>query len=295
VIREILKSNFQYLDLRIGQNAHIAGVPTGFADFDTLTSGLQPGDLMIVAARPAMGKTTWAFCVARHAAVTQRIPVLIFTLAANGGQLVDRILCSEADADVWRLRTLFLADEDWRNLARAMGRLSDAPIFIDDSAAPSVTEIRDKALKLKAEHGLGLIVIDYIQLIRTRHAENRTEELNEIARGIKSLAVEIEVPIIAVSQLSRGAETMGSKRPTLSHLRETGDLESVADIVVFLFREGYYDLEKSMRASRENVCEVIVAKHHNGPTGTLELYFQPESSRFANLARAQQAPRANEK
>jgi replicative DNA helicase len=230
--------------------------------------------------------TTFALNIAQHAALAHKIPVAIFSLETSKEQLVQRILCSEAQVDNTKLRTGFLADEDWRKLARAMGGLSEAPIFIDDSAVLSVIEMRAKARKLKAEHGLGLIVIDYIQMIQSfKRSENRTQELSEIARGIKSLAKELDVPVITISQLSRAVEALGQKRPMLSHLRESGELEQVSDLVIFLYREDYYDLEKAQRENKENICEVIIAKHRNGPIGTVELYFHKEFSRFANLER----------
>jgi len=228
--------------------------------------------------------TTMALNVAQHAALVSKIPVAIFSLETSKEQLVQRILCSEAQVDNSKLRTGFLADEDWRKLARAMGGLSEAPIFIDDSATMSIIEMRAKSRKLKAEHGLGLIIVDYIQMIQSyRRAENRTQELSEIARGIKSLAKELDVPIIAVSQLSRAVEALGQKRPMLSHLRESGEIEQVSDLVVFLYREDYYDQEKAQKENKENICELIIAKHRNGPIGTVELYFHKEYSRFANL------------
>ena len=228
--------------------------------------------------------TTFALNVAQHAALGAKLPVAIFSLETSKEQLVQRILCSEAQVDNSKLRTGFLADEDWRKLARAMGGLSEAPIFIDDSATMSIIEMRAKSRKLKAEHGLGLIVVDYIQMIQSyRRAENRTQELSEIARGIKSLAKELDVPIIAVSQLSRAVEALGQKRPMLSHLRESGEIEQVSDLVVFLYREDYYDQEKAQKENKENICELIIAKHRNGPIGTVELYFHKEYSRFANL------------
>ncbi len=228
--------------------------------------------------------TTFATNVAQHAALTEKTPVAIFSLETSKEQLVQRILCSEAQVDNTKLRTGFLADEDWRKIARAMGKLSEAPIFIDDSATLSVIEMRAKARKLRAEHGLGLIVIDYIQMIQSyKRAENRTQELSEIARSLKSLAKELEIPIIAVSQLSRAVEALGQKRPMLSHLRESGEIEQVSDLVLFLYREDYYDVEKAQKDNKENICEIIIAKHRNGPIGTVELYFHKEHSRFANL------------
>ncbi len=448
-IKEILKASFEKIDKRYQEKGTVTGVATGFTDFDMLTSGLQPADMVIVAARPSVGKTTLALNISQHAAIAHKVPVAIFSLETSKEQLVQRILCSEARVDNTKLRTGFLADEDWRKLARAMGGLSEAPIFIDDSATLSVMEMRAKARKLKAEHGLGLMVIDYIQMIQSyKRSENRTQELSEISRGIKSLAKELDLPIIAVSQLSRAVETLGSKRPMLSHLREcvtgdtlvqladgrrlpirklvatqprvlalspdgrivdatanavwsvgrrnvyrvrlasgrtiratrehrvytgrgwvpvrelllqdglgvarclpelhapsrsmvmeyaatlkdeapparatndlfwervisiepdgeeevfdltvpgpaswladgivnhnSGEIEQVADLVIFLYREDYYDMDKAQKENKENICEVIIAKHRNGPIGSVELFFHKEYSRFANLER----------
>ncbi len=283
-IREILKASFEKIDRRYQQKGHVTGVATGFTDLDHLTAGWQAGDMIIVAARPSMGKTTWALCAAQHAALREHLPVAIFSLETSSEQLVQRILCSEAGVDNTKLRTGFLGDEDWRKLARAMGALSEAPIYIDDSPTLSAMEIRAKARKLRAEHGLGLVVVDYIQMVQARgRVENRTQELSEIARALKSMAKELEVPLIAISQLSRAAETLGSRRPMLSHLRESGELEAVADVVLFLYREDYYDVEKAQRGGKENVCEVVIAKHRNGPVGTVELFFEKAISRFSNL------------
>ncbi len=478
-IKEILKSSFEKIDKRYQEKGTVTGVATGFTDLDTLTSGLQPADMVIIAARPSVGKTTLSLNIAQHAAITEKTPVAIFSLETSKEQLVQRILCSEARVDNSKLRTGYLADEDWRKLARAMGSLSEAPIFIDDSATLTVMEMRAKARKLKAEHGLGLIVVDYIQMLQSfKRSENRTQELSEIARGIKSLAKELDTPIIAVSQLSRAVESLGSRRPMLSHLREcvtgdtvvwdadtgqrhtvaalartgpwprllsldrmgklvpvrpaavfekgendvfeirtstgrrlratanhplltpdgwktvgelrpralvaaardrlpysattelwrlketvgvswrrlgfrlqtgktldrptalmlaerlrarpiaematndllwdriasitpagkvpvydltmprthnfvanglivhnSGELEQTSDLVVFLYREDYYDAEKAQRENKENVCELIIAKHRNGPIGSIELYFHKEFSRFENLSR----------
>ena len=283
-IREILKASFESIDRRYREKGHVTGVATGFSDLDHLTAGWQAGDMIIVAARPAMGKTTWALGAAQHAALREHLPVAVFSLETSSEQLVARMLCAEAGVENTKLRTGFLGDEDWRKLARAMGALSEAPIYIDDSPTLSAMEIRAKARKVKAEHGLGLVVVDYIQMIQARgRAENRTQELSEIARALKSLAKELGVPLIAISQLSRAAEGLGARRPMLSHLRESGELEAVADVVLLLYREDYYDLEKAQREGKENVCEVIIAKHRNGPVGTVELFFDKAMSRFSNL------------
>lgn len=243
-----------------------------------------PGTHNFVADDVCVHNTTLCLNMAQHAAVQHQTPVAIFSIETSAEQLVQRMLCAEAGVDGQRLRRGYLSETDWRRLTRAMGLLVEAPIYIDDSSTLSVIEIRAKSRKLKAEHGLGLIVVDYIQLIQSyKRTENRTQELSEIARGIKSLAKELHVPILAVSQLSRAAEQGASKIPMLSHLRESGELEQVADLVVFLYREDYYDLEKARRDGKENVALVRVAKHRNGPTDDLELFFHKEHSKFANL------------
>jgi replicative DNA helicase len=212
--------------------------------------------------------------------------VAIFSLETNKEQLVQRMLCSEAQVDSSRLRTGYLTDSDWPRLATAMGRLSEAPIFIDDSANVTAIEMRAKARKLKAEHGLGLIIIDYLQMMQSfKRSENRTQEVSEIARAIKSLAKELDTPVIGISQLSRVVEVTGSRRPQLSHLRESGELEQVADLVLFIYREEYYDINKAKSEGKENVAEIRVAKHRNGPVADLEMFFHKEHGRFRDLDR----------
>jgi replicative DNA helicase len=214
------------------------------------------------------------------------VPVAIFSLETNKEQLVQRMLCSEAAVDSSRLRSGYLTDADWPRLAEAMGRLSEAPIFVDDTANLSPIEMRAKARKLRAEHGLGLIIIDYIQMIQSyKRSENRTQEVSEIARSIKSLAKELDIPVVACSQLSRVVEVTGSRRPQLSHLRESGELEQVSDLVIFIYREEYYDQSKARAEGKENVAEIRVAKHRNGPVADLELYFHKEHGRFHDLDR----------
>ena len=230
--------------------------------------------------------TTFALNIAQHAALEHRIPVAIFSLETNKEQLVQRMLCSEAQVDSSRLRTGYLTDADWPRLAAAMGRLSEAPIFIDDTANLTAIEMRAKARKLRAEHGLGLIIIDYLQMIQSyKRAENRTQEVSEIARAIKSLAKELDIPVLAVSQLSRVVELSGTKRPQLSHLRESGELEQVADLVLFIYREDYYDHAKARAEGKEHIAEIRIAKHRNGPVGDIEMFFHKEYGRFMDLDR----------
>lgn len=230
--------------------------------------------------------TTFALNVAQHASLEHKIPVAIFSLETNKEQLVQRMLCSEAQVDSSRLRSGYLADADWPRLAAAMGRLSEAPIFVDDSANLTAIEMRAKARKLKAEHGLGLIIIDYLQMIQSyKRSENRTQEVSEIARAIKSLAKELDIPVIAISQLSRVVEATGTRRPQLSHLRESGELEQVADLVLFIYREEYYDAAKAKAEAKEHIAEIRLAKHRNGPVADLEMFFNKEHGRFRDLDR----------
>ncbi len=241
-----------------------------------------PGTHNFIADDVCVHNTTLALNIAAHAAVHHQVPCAIFSLETSKEQLVQRFLCAEAEVDGSKLRTGFLADSDWPKLARAMGKLSEAPIFIDDSATISVIEMRAKARKLKTEHGLGLIVVDYLQMIQSyKRTENRTQEISEIARSLKSLAKELEIPLIAVSQLSRAVEMTGTRRPLLSHLRESGELEQVSDLVIFIYRDEYYNAE----TEKKNIAEIIIAKHRNGPIGTIELFFHKEHGKFANLAR----------
>ncbi len=231
--------------------------------------------------------TTFCLNIAQNAALAHKLPVAIFSLETSNEQIVQRMLASEAEVDGSRLRTGFFNDSDWPKLANAMARLSEAPIYIDDSATINVIEMRAKARKLKAEHGLGLIIIDYLQMMQSyRRTENRTQEISEIARSTKSLAKELNVPVIAISQLSRAVEMLGNRRPQLSHLRESGELEQVADLVLFIYREDYYNEQ----TEKKNIAEIHIAKHRNGPTGTVELYFNKEHSRFMGLDRRRGAP-----
>lgn len=281
-LKEILKNTLENLDELYGRESEITGVATGFRDFDTKTAGLQPSELIIVAARPGMGKTSFCLNIAQHAAIENKVPVAFFSLEMAKEQLVQRVLCAEASVDAHRLRTGKLLDGDWKKIADAMNVLSKAEIYIDDSSSVSVLEMRAKARRLKAERGLGLIMVDYLQLIRgSSRSENRVQEISEIARGLKALAKDLRVPVLAVSQLSREVEKRNDKRPQLSDLRESGAIEQEADLVAFIYRDSYYN-EKS---EKQNTAEVIIAKQRNGPVGTIELVFIKEYTKFGSKSK----------
>ena len=261
----------------------LTGISTGFRDLDRDTSGLQKSDLILVAARPSMGKTAFTLNIATYAAMHGHT-VAFFSLEMSKEQLVQRMLCSEGGIDSQRLRTGQLEDADWDRLINTADRVSKASIYIDDTAGINVMDLRSKARRLKAEHGLDLIVIDYLQLMQGRarsSSDNRQQEISEISRSLKALARELDVPVVALSQLSRSVESRTVKKPMLSDLRESGSLEQDADIVMFLYREDYYDQE----TERKNITEVIIAKHRNGPIGTIELFFQKEFTKFRDLSR----------
>jgi len=279
-IKNIVEASFQKIEERYENRDSLSGVPSGFYDLDALTSGFQPSDLIIVAARPSMGKSSLCLNFAQHMSVEHKIPVAIFSLEMSKEQLVSRMLCSEASIDANRLRTGHLHTNDWTHLAMAMGRLGEAPIFIDDSALLNVLEIRAKARRLKVEtKGLGLIIVDYIQLLQGRkQTDNRVQEVSEISRSLKTLAREINVPVIGVSQLSRAVEARQNKRPMLSDLRESGSIEQDADLVMFIYRDEYYNPESERRGE----AEIIIAKQRNGPTGTVDLLYQSSITRFLN-------------
>ena len=260
----------------------IRGVPSGFPDLDNLTAGFQNSDLIILAGRPSMGKTSLALNLAENVAIEEKIPVGIFSLEMSKDQLVDRLLSSQSGVDSWKLRTGNLSDDDFPKIGYAMGVLSEAPIFIDDSPGANVMEIRAKARRLQMEHGLGLIILDYLQLMEGRsHGgdNNRVQEISEISRSLKGLARELNVPIIALSQLSRAVEHRDNKRPQLSDLRESGSIEQDSDVVMFLYREEYYNPE----TDKKGITEILIKKHRNGPTGMTELFFNPAQMKFANL------------
>lgn len=280
-IKDILVDSFTELEQLYNQKQRITGVPTGFADLDYMTAGLHPSDLVIVAARPAMGKSAFALNIATNAAVRANTPVVIFSLEMSKEQMTNRILCSEAMVDSNKVRTGKVDDDDWAKLAAASGQLSEAPIYIDDTPGITVMEMRAKCRKLKLEKGIGLVVIDYIQLVQgsNKRGGSREQEISEISRSLKILAKEIGAPVIALSQLSRAVEQRPDHRPMLSDLRESGAIEQDADIVTFLYRDDYYNPD----TERKNIAEVIVAKHRAGSTGTVELLWLGNYTKFANL------------
>jgi len=280
-IKAVLKSAFEDIERLYSRKGHVAGVPTGFHDLDDLTGGLQHSDLIIIAGRPAMGKTSFALSIAAHAAMEERVPSAIFSLEMSMSHVVQRMLCSEARVEAYRLRTGRLGDKDWPKLTTAAGRLSEAPILIDDTASMNVLELRAKARRVKAEQGIGLILVDYLQLLKGGgRYESRQQEMTEICRSLKALAKELEIPIVALSQLSRAVEARDSKRPQLADLRESGAIEQDADLVAFIYRPGYYKALQSPEEKENYEAEIIIAKQRNGPTDTVKLTFRREYMRF---------------
>ena len=282
-MKDILIDTFTQLEQLYNQKEMITGVPTGFADLDYRTSGLHNSDLILVAARPAMGKSAFALNIATHAAVRGKVPVAIFSLEMSKEQMANRILCSEAMVDSAKVRTGKIDDEEWGKLAAASGELSEAGIYIDDTPGISVMEIRAKCRKMKLEKNIGLVVIDYLQLVQgsNRKGGSREQEIAEISRSLKILAKEINVPVIALSQLSRAPEQRVDHRPMLSDIRESGSIEQDADIVMFLYRDDYYNED----TDKKNIAEVIIAKHRSGATGTVELLWLGNYTKFANIDR----------
>lgn len=283
-ISDVLETTFERIEQLYASDGNITGVPTGYSELDRMTSGFQKSDLIIVAARPSVGKTAFALNVAQNVAVRSGLPVAIFSLEMSKDQLVQRMLCAEAYIDGHKLRNGTLEDEDWPKLSMGVSTLSNSPIYIDDSPGITVPEMRSKLRRLKLEHGLGFVVIDYLQLIHGRRSsgENRQQEISEISRSLKQLARELEVPIVALAQLSRSVEQRQDKRPMLSDIRESGSIEQDADIVAFLYRDDYYDPE----TDKQNIIEIIIAKQRNGPTGKIELVFLKNYNKFVNLERA---------
>lgn len=282
-IGSIIETNIDALEERQGNKALITGVSTGFSELDHKTSGLQPSDLIILAARPSMGKTALAMNIARNAAVKNNTAVAVFSLEMSKEQLSMRMLSSEASIDSSRMRSGFITQEEWFRITDAAGRLSDAPIFIDDTANLSAVEIRSKARRLKMNHDIGLVVIDYLQLMKSRgRVERRELEISEISRSLKGLAKELNIPVMALSQLNRMLEQRADKRPVLSDLRESGSLEQDADVVAFIYRDEVYN--KDENNPNRGKAEVIISKQRNGPIGTVNLAFLNAFTRFENLA-----------
>ena len=288
-IKDILDSAFDRIDELHNNKGKLRGVPTGFLDLDKKLAGLQKSDLIILAARPSIGKTSLALDIARNVA-KHKIPVGLFSLEMSKEQLVDRLICAEADVDLWKLRTGQLStredDDDFARINYAMGVLAETEIYIDDSASSNIMDIRTKARRLKMEHDLGLVVIDYLQLMEGRKTDNRVQEIAEISRALKGLARELDVPVLALSQLSRGVESRTPPIPKLADLRDSGSIEQDADVVMFIYREDYYKKD----SSRPNVAEIHIAKHRNGPTGVIELYFEGNKASFRNLDRTAEEP-----
>ncbi|MBR0105521.1 MAG: replicative DNA helicase, partial [Firmicutes bacterium] len=281
-ISDITVSVFEKIEEAYANGKKITGIPTGFMDFDFKTAGLQPSDLILIAARPSMGKTALALNIVQNAAIRQGIPVAVFSLEMSSNQLVNRILCSEAMVDAQKVKTGNLTEDDWPKLIEAMGPISEAPIYIDDTPGITPMELRAKCRRLKIEHGIGLVVIDYLQLMSSDSGrDSRQQEISEISRSLKAIAREMDVPVIALSQLSRACEQRSDKRPMLSDLRESGAIEQDADIVAFLYREEYYfpDTEK------KNQAELIIAKQRNGPTGTVDLMWLNQYTKFTSKAK----------
>ena len=281
-LNELLYASMDRLEQLFDRGETITGVPTGFVDLDERLYGLQPNALIIVGARPGMGKTAFGLGMAAHAAVEARVPTLVFSLEMGNDEITNRLLVSEARVDSSRIRNGRLQEQDWPKIGDAVARLGDAPLFIDDNPNTTVMEIRAKARRLKARQGgLGLIIVDYLQLMSGSSVENRQLEVSSISRGLKVLARELQVPVVALSQLSRQLEARADKRPTLADLRESGSLEQDADVVMFLYRDEMYNPESADRGT----AEVIIAKHRNGPTGKVQLAFLDHYTRFANMAR----------
>ncbi len=282
--KELVAAVFEQIEKRMESKELVTGVPTGYYQFDEYTAGLQPSDLIIIAGRPSMGKTAFALNVAMRSAAMHGVPTAIFSLEMSMEQLMQRMLCSWAKVDLSRLRRGRLDDDDWARLYEAANNLSPAPIFIDDTAALTTMEMRARCRRLKAEHGLGLVVVDYLQLMRaSRHIDSREQEISDISRNLKALAKELHLPVVALSQLNRKVEERGDKRPMMSDLRESGAIEQDADVIIFLYRAAAYKRKEEL-TPEDNVAEIIIGKQRNGPTGMVKLTFFKEYTAFENLS-----------
>ncbi|MBI2469912.1 MAG: replicative DNA helicase [Planctomycetes bacterium] len=277
-LNEILKETFSRIENLHDRQSRLTGLSAGFYDLDDITCGLQPSELIIVAARPSMGKTSLVLNIAEHVGVVEKKPAVIFSLEMSAQQVAQNMLCSHARIDAHKLRMGFLDDKQWSDLSYGLGSLSEAPIFIDDTPGLTVLEVRAKARRLKAQYDIQFVAVDYLQLMESSRAENRQQEISIISRGLKSLARELKIPVIAVSQLNRSVETREGHKPRMSDLRESGSIEQDADVIILLHRDNYYDPEK------DNTAELIIAKQRNGPTGVVKLAFRSHFMRFESLA-----------
>ncbi len=285
-LEDVLSETVQKLEKLYNRKGEVTGLPSGFADLDNLTSGFQSSDFIIIAARPSMGKTTLGLNIAQHIALEAHRPVAFFSLEMSKEQLAQRLLCSFVEIDSHRLRRGYLSTEDWPRVTQALAPLSQAPLYIDDSAAISVMEMRAKARRLKMEKGLSAIFVDYLQLMRGHEkVENRQQEISSISRSLKALAKEMDCPVIALSQLSRAVEQRTDKRPVLSDLLESGGIEANADLVIFIYRDDYYN----EASEKKNITEIIISKQRNGPTGKIELLFKDRFTKFVNLSYSREA------
>lgn len=290
-LENILSDNFERLDELHKDKATIRGVPTGFKDLDNILAGLQKSDLFILAARPSMGKTALSLNIAHNVASRSKQPVLLFSLEMSKEQLVDRLLAAEAGVDAWSLRTGNLTDTDFEKIGHAMGTLSEAPIYIDDSPGITVNDMRTKARREAHQRPIGLVIVDYLQLMSggsrfSSDGGNRVQEISEISRGLKGIARELNVPVVALSQLSRSVESRSPQIPQLADLRESGSIEQDADVVAFMYREEYYNPD----SDRKNITDIFIKKHRNGPTGAIELFFDREKQRFRSLEKKHSTP-----
>jgi len=279
-LKEIVKESIETIDKLYQKKSSVTGIPTGFIDLDRRTAGFQPSDFIVIAGRPSMGKSAFAISIAEYVGVVEKIPLAFFSLEMSKEQLAQRMLCAHARVDAHKVRTGYLSSSDWPKLTAAAGKLSEAPIFIVDTPAISALELRAKARRLKMQHNIGLLIIDYLQLMRgSSRAENRQQEISEISRSLKALARELNIPVVAISQLSRAVEARADHRPQLSDLRESGAIEQDADLVILLLREEYYNPTEE----NEGIAEAIIAKQRNGPVGSVKLAFIKEYMRFDNL------------